>query len=379
MLHTRSNIVLAAMFLTFMSYAQISKVSYSVKFNEKTNLFDCYFKVMQGSAKSARERTQFSSQFTVMIPTGSKVTVAENHMPLQNNRDYNGDKANEWRISNKVYKPQVEPKYDFISITPSLSPVSYYNDLKEGEEVKLFSLKISPITNCGSNVLIFENNSRISSSSAGMDGGDFSNGFTVGNIGQKYAGNIYHEAPNAGVLKGLTIENKNMIKVSADISNTPYAPLSYEWFGPGNVYSDKSNLHIVKPDKSHEGKYKLIITDGRGCQDTKEFEITNIEDLKDAAISELAKSISTLDHISVFPNPASTNVALTINGQKGEKLNVNVADVNGRVVQSNVISKILTGGEDIFDVSVQQLNSGIYNLILNIDGKERSQRLIVIK
>jgi hypothetical protein len=276
-------------------------------------------------------------------------------------------------------KPGVEPNYDFISITPSLSPAAFYNDLKEGDEVKLFSLKITPVKDCGENVLIFENNSRITSSSLGMDGGDFSNGFTMGDVSQKYAGNIYHEAPDAGILKNVVIEKKNNIKISAEITETPYAPVSFEWFGPSNLYSEKKDLQINNPDKNHEGMYKLIVTDSRGCQDIKEFEINNLENVKDVSLDQLSKAGETLEKISVYPNPASNHVALTVNGAKGEKLMVKLADANGRVVQDNVIDKILTGKEDVFDVSVQQLHSGIYNMILNIDGKEKSQRLIVIK
>lgn len=379
MLHTRIIVAIAAIFIASVSNAQISKISYLVKFNEKTNLFDCYLKVTQGNAKSARERAQFNAQYTLMVPAGSEVKMAGNHMPIQRNMDYKGEIATDWNISNKVLKPEVEPNYDFISITPSLSPAAFYNDLKEGDEVKLFSLKISPVKDCGANVMIFENNSRITSSSLGMDGGDFSNGFTMGDVSQKYAGNIYQEAPDAGILKNVVIEKKDNIKISAEITETPYAPVNFEWFGPSNLYSEKKDLQINNPDKNHEGMYKLIVTDSRGCQDIKEFEINNLENVKDVSLDQLSKAGETLEKISIYPNPASNHVALTVNGAKGEKLMVKLADANGRVVQDNVIDKILTGKEDVFDVSVQQLHSGIYNMILNIDGKEKSQRLIVIK
>ena len=379
MLHTRIIVAIVAIFITSVSIAQISKISYLVKFNEKTNLFDCYLKVTQGTAKSVRERAQFNAQYTLMVPAGSEVKMAGNYMPMQRNMDYKSEIATEWNISNKIAKPAVEPNYDFISVTPSLSPAAFYNDLKEGEEVKLFSLKITPVKDCGANVLIFENNNRITSSSLGMQGGDFSNGFTMGDVSQKYAGNIYHEAPNAGILKNVAIEKKNNVKISAEITETPYAPVNFEWFGPSNLYSEKKDLQINNPDKSHEGMYKLIVTDSRGCQDIKEFEINNLENVKDVSLDQLSKAGETLEKISVYPNPASNHVALTVNGAKGEKLMVKLADANGRVVQDNVIDKILTGKEDVFDVSVQQLHSGIYNMILNIDGKEKSQRLIVIK
>jgi hypothetical protein len=82
------------------------------------------------------------------------------------------------------------PQSDFHSITPTLSPAAFYNNLTAGDSIRLFSLSISPVTNCGSGIYIYRNGIDPGSSAPGMGGGDFNNGFTMGSANQLYTGNI---------------------------------------------------------------------------------------------------------------------------------------------------------------------------------------------
>ncbi|HRG65249.1 MAG TPA: hypothetical protein PLV12_05555, partial [Saprospiraceae bacterium] len=61
-----------------------------VKFNESTELYDCYVVIVSGTAASTQHRTQMSSQFSVVVPTGSVVTLPQTYLPLQNNQNYGG-------------------------------------------------------------------------------------------------------------------------------------------------------------------------------------------------------------------------------------------------------------------------------------------------
>ena len=77
-----------------------------------------------------------------------------------------------------------QPQNDFYSIIPRISPASQYNNLALGDTIKLFSLIISPIPDCANDIRLFENGVDPSSSDDGMNGGDFSNGFTIGGASQ---------------------------------------------------------------------------------------------------------------------------------------------------------------------------------------------------
>src|SRR5690606_10088387 len=100
--------------------------------------------------------------------------IVKNYMPLQNNQNFGGVNPMKWTIANTVFKPASDPFNDYVSITPSLAPTAFYNEVKEGESILLFSLKANNIFDCGESVRIFENNTDLSSSAIGFDGGDFS-------------------------------------------------------------------------------------------------------------------------------------------------------------------------------------------------------------
>ena len=65
----RTILHIIGIFMIFQSAtAQIKGVSYQLKFNEKTNLFDCFLVIKKGQAISPVERIQFNAQITLMVP-----------------------------------------------------------------------------------------------------------------------------------------------------------------------------------------------------------------------------------------------------------------------------------------------------------------------
>lgn len=94
----------------------------------------------------------------------------------------------EWAISSKVTSPSVSPEYDFYGITPKLAPAGFYNTLKEGDLIKLFSVRIEGDEFDHSMVRIFNNENDPRSFEEGMLNGDFSNGFTLGGYTQLFKG-----------------------------------------------------------------------------------------------------------------------------------------------------------------------------------------------
>lgn len=392
---TLKNMFVIAFAIIFSSsaFSQISKVNYRLKFNEKTNLFDCYLVVKQGQANTIRERAQFNAQYTLLVPTGTKVEVAKNYNPIQANQNETGTKPMDWVISNTVKKPQDDPFYDFVSLAPSLAPAAFYNSLKEGQEVLLFSLKMSPIRECGANIKIYDNGIDLSSGARGMAGGDFSNGFTMGGVDQKYLGNDEQVTPKANVLGDIKTSIKSGILIEpAIVGDNAYGPYTYEWFGPSSFYSEKPNIQIAKPTLDQFGKYKLIVTDSRGCQDEKEVDLyTNVASVNDVTkLPEILNQISTTTssksttstaeaNISLYPNPTTTNLIVTILANKGANVKADILDISGRVISNQVINKTFGATEEVFELPVSDLKAGTYSLSVKIDDKETTKRFIVIQ
>ena len=171
--------------------AQVTEVKYMIKFNEDNQHYDCYLVILKGSATSIQLRTQLSSQFSIVVPTGSDVNIVQKYMPLQNNQSYTGTVPCLWTLGNQILHPAAQPLSDFYGITPSLVPACQYNNLAEGDSIKLFSLSITiPGPACKSHIRLFQNGFDPGAAAPGMGGGDFSNGFTIGNPTQRYNGNL---------------------------------------------------------------------------------------------------------------------------------------------------------------------------------------------
>ena len=133
----------------------VTGVKYQMRFDTTTCLFDCYIIITEGSATTAPQRAQFNAQYSIVVPAGSSIEVDTSYMPLIGNQTYTGTIPMTWALTNHVYAPCDQPQNDFHSIIPVLSPASFYNNLATGDTVKLFSLKVSPIPACASDIRIF--------------------------------------------------------------------------------------------------------------------------------------------------------------------------------------------------------------------------------
>jgi hypothetical protein len=165
--------------------AQVKSVSYDLRFNNETRLYDAYLIINEGNAHTPLERLQFNSLFSIVAPGNASFIMNKSHMPLVNNADYKGSKAMTWEVSSFLEKvPSLHGK-SVYAITPKMNSSSFYNDLKEGDEVKLFSVEISPLPVDKSDVRIFNNQK--DPSSKNLEGNNFNQGFTLGGIKQLFS------------------------------------------------------------------------------------------------------------------------------------------------------------------------------------------------
>ncbi len=272
-------IAMFGLFLIAHSYGQVSGVKYQMKYNPVTCKYDCYIVIITGTSTTAPQRAQFNSQYSIVVPTGSTLSVAQNFNPIQgNNSGTNTTPPLQWTISSNINAPAVTPLVDYYSITPTLSPTSFYAPLSPGMEVKLFSLTISPTVNCSEGIRIYENPVIVngvrvsgdpSSSEPGMGGGDFANGFTIGGIQQDYISNLPKVLPPQPVLSAVPACSLGLeIDLTATTSNTCQAPLTYAWIGPNNFTSTSQDVKITNATSASNGNYQVIVSDKLGCKDT---------------------------------------------------------------------------------------------------------------
>lgn len=177
-------------FSGFNLFGQVTSTNYQLTYNEETCNYDCYLVIKEGSATSSFERIQASSQYSIIVPTGTALSIVDEYMPLVGNSSYDGTTPITWQLASSVISPTIAPELDFYGITPVISPVARYNDLHPGDKVKLFSVSINNSNNCSPLIRLYENGVDPTSSDPGMGNGDFSNGFVISPFGdQVYTSN----------------------------------------------------------------------------------------------------------------------------------------------------------------------------------------------
>jgi len=81
---------------------------------------------------------------------------------------------------------------------------------------------------------------------------------------------------------------------------------------------------------------------------------------------------------SVWPNPTFGQFNIEVQAANGTKVMADIFDSKGRLVRSNVINTVSNGEILKAGIEAGELYMGIYYIVLNVDGKISSHKLIVV-
>lgn len=259
--------------------AQVTSVDYQLKYDTAACQYDAYVIINAGSATTVPQRIQFNAQYSIVVPTGTTLSVTQSYMPLQNNASYTGTVPLTWAAGTPVTAPAAQPESDFYSITPDLGITSHYNDLNAGDTVKIFSISVDTVFDCSQGIRIYENGVDPDSDAPGMGMADFSNGFTLGSIDQIYSANSTQLFPPEPTI--LSITNACSDGVEIDLTaetSTCQTPLTYSWSGPDGYSGTSEDVNITPSLPANNGIYTVVITDAFGCQDSISIDATSKPD-----------------------------------------------------------------------------------------------------
>lgn len=266
MLILKRFLIVFSLFLSHQSSdaQQVFGVSYYMEYDPSTCYFDCHIIIDEGWATFAPYRTQFGASYTIVVPTGSPAVVAESYMPLKTNQGYGGTIPAPWNAGS--YTQNVEGLgIDYYTVSPNLGVSSQYNDLAEGDTIKIFSMSISNLQECGQGVRLFENGVDINN----VNGGDWSNGFTIGGTSEDFQGVHpvkYSTGPN---FAPPAIISEGVVSIDLDSpTGSCSAPYTFAWTGPDGYMSSNEDVLIDPATSSNYGTYQVIIEDGIQCRDT---------------------------------------------------------------------------------------------------------------
>ncbi len=292
---TKRILLLLFVFISFVFAvkAQVTEVKYKLVYDTASCSYIVYLHIINGSATSTAQRTQFNSSVSIVVPTGSILTMGQHYYPLKNNSTYTGTIPYPWGITNTIIAPSAQPQNDFYYVTTGILPVNYsYNNLSPGDSVKLFGLNIiTPTLECGNGVRMFKNYDEPGfpvtfpvwfpgsteadppSSAPGFNGGANQNGFTLGNPNQLYIGNV-KETPPAKPKVDYKILCTGGLQLDLELidSSKCQSPYTYKWTGPSYT-SINQDVNIPASSNPTDGNYTVIIQDALGCKDTFDFNV----------------------------------------------------------------------------------------------------------
>ncbi len=147
---------------------------------------------------------------------------------------------------------------------------------------------------------------------------------------------------------------------------------SYQW----SYVSGPSTYNILTPDSANtvvsnlkEGTYQfeLAVSDEDSAIDKKTVTII------------VKKSTSRLEilEVKLYPNPAVSNVNVTINSDVQGRSTLTLFDVRGTAVYSEIFEK--TGYSFTRNIKVSNLRKGTYFMVVQVDGSTRMVRKLVIQ
>ena len=242
------SVVLIILFYCSLLTSQITGVKFLLEKHSEKSAIDVYLVIVEGSANSLKERVQFGSQISLVIPKELTPKIAKSYMPLNDNQNYTGTVACRWNMFSKTISPSNNTECSYISITPELSPSSFYNNLKKGDKIKLFTLEFDGNQDCIAGVRLYENGLDASAEEKGMHGSDYSNAFNLGSIKSVYLGN----ESSKGLL-WLTQKGKTLS------SNVPGK--EFEWYDAAQkalISTTKNNAY----NPIYEGVYYVKVKTG---------------------------------------------------------------------------------------------------------------------
>lgn len=85
--------------ILFTLSAQVTDVKFLIEYNDITELYDCKIYIAEGEATTYPQRIQFNTQYSIVVPTGTQISIDSFYNPKENNATYTGTIPTLWNLA----------------------------------------------------------------------------------------------------------------------------------------------------------------------------------------------------------------------------------------------------------------------------------------
>jgi hypothetical protein len=139
------------------------------------------------------------------------------------------------------------------------------------------------------------------------------------------------------------------------------SPYSYNW-------SSSPNQTTATATGLASGQYFVTVTDAHSCSATASATVTHLVGIEESA--------SIMSSFSLFPNPANDKLNVVINFSGLRDIQLNIADISGKVVY---FAKESANGRLNHQIKVGDFNPGVYIIEATADKETIRKRFMIIR
>ena len=134
--------------------------------------------------------------------------------------------------------------------------------------------------------------------------------------------------------------------------------------------------------------YQVEVTDSRGCKQIRSIEPSfknmnlthQTTDVAADVIDPLTLRVNPVtETVNILPNPAINFFTLSITGENGTEVAVDIRDMSGRMIRNNIVKSVIRNNKSESNINLQDIAPGIYNVTVDMKGKVSTHKLIVVK
>lgn len=173
-------------------------------------------------------------------------------------------------------------------------------------------------------------------------------------------------APSVSFSVPANIVKNNSVAFNATIVNA----VSYYWTVNDTKVEGNTTLNYIFT-KSGKFEVALIAYGENGCESIFSQTVP-----VDETVS--ANSIGTIDRLTFYPNPTKNEAFLQLQSVGNQIVYVKLFDLNGKLLMNNNLG-ITASGTNIFELNFEHLASGLYHLIVELDGNIAPLKIQVIE